>query len=139
MVRSMVTKYLVIKDIIHTIEDFKQEMFLSWAIDRNHIKHDLLLSLTNFVVNCFFVVNRFRNQNFFHSHSLDCYYMCNLLIIKGYKSLFGGGEGIATKTFYGNHFTIEGHPRVIFWKIELMEPIMDVLCQALIQVIDSTH
>ena len=29
MVRSMVTKYLVIKDIIHTIEDFKQEMFLS--------------------------------------------------------------------------------------------------------------
>ena len=53
MVRSMVTKYLVIKDVIHTIEDFnntisahfKQEMFLSWAIDRNHIKHDLLLSL----------------------------------------------------------------------------------------------
>ena len=61
MVRSMVTKYLVIKDIIHTIEDFKQEMFLSWAIDRNHIKHDLLLSLTNFVVNCF----SFQKSEFF--------------------------------------------------------------------------
>ena len=55
MVRSVATKYLVIKDVIHTIEDFKntisahfkQEMFLSWAIDRNHIKHDFLLSLTN--------------------------------------------------------------------------------------------
>ena len=57
----MVTKYLVIKDIIHTIEDFKQEMFLSWAIDRNHIKHDLLLSLTNFVVNCF----SFQKSEFF--------------------------------------------------------------------------
>ena len=45
--------------------------------------------------------------------------MCNLLIIKGYKSFLGGVEGIATKTFYGNHFTIEGHQRVIFWKIEL--------------------
>lgn len=45
--------------------------------------------------------------------------MCNLLIIKRYKSFLGGGEGIATKTFYGNHFIIEGHQRVIFWKIEL--------------------
>ena len=45
--------------------------------------------------------------------------MCNLLIIKGYKSFLGGGEGTGTKTFYGNHFTIEGHQRVIFWKIEL--------------------
>ena len=65
----MVTKYLVIKDVIHTIEDFnntisahfKQEMFLSWAIDGNHNKHDLLLSLTNFVVNCF----SFQKSEFF--------------------------------------------------------------------------
>ena len=28
---------------------FQQEMFLSWAIDQNHIKHDLLLGLSNFV------------------------------------------------------------------------------------------
>ena len=64
----MVTKYLVIKDIIHTIEDFKQEMFLSWAIDRNHIKHDLLLSLTNFVVNFF---SFHQNQSEFFSFSLS--------------------------------------------------------------------
>lgn len=61
MVKSMVTKYVVIKDVIHTIKGFnttilahfKWEMYLSWAIDRNLIKHDLLLGLSNFVVNCF--------------------------------------------------------------------------------------
>ena len=26
----------------------------------------------------------------------------------------GGGEGIATKIFYDDHFTIEGHQKVIF-------------------------
>ena len=113
----MVTKYLVIKDVIHTNEDFnfnntfsanwKQEMFLSWAIDRNCIKHDLLLGLSNFVVNCFSI----QKSEFLHSHSLDYYYMYNLLITKGYK--LGGVEGIATKNFYGDHFTIEGCQRVI--------------------------
>ena len=78
----MVTKYLEIKDVIHTIKGFnttilahfKQEMFLSWAIDRNCFKHDLLLGLNNFVVNCF----SFQKSEFFHSHSLNCYYMYNL-------------------------------------------------------------
>ena len=84
---------------------FQQEMFLSWAIDRNHIKHDLLLSLSNFEVNYF----SFQKSEFLRSPSLDCYYMYNLLIIKGYKFFLGGAEGIMTKIFCGNHFTIEGH------------------------------
>ena len=89
MVRGMVTEYLVIKYVIHTktfisntiSAHFKQELFLSWAIDRNHIKHDLLWSLSNFVVYCF----SFQKSEFLRSHSLDCYYMYNLLTIEGYK------------------------------------------------------
>ena len=54
MVRGMVTRYLVIKDVIPNIKGFNttnsthfnQEMFLSWAIDQNRIKHDLLLGLS---------------------------------------------------------------------------------------------
>ena len=84
MVKSIATKYLEIKDVIHTIKGFdttisahfKQEMFLSWAIDRNCIKHDLLLGLSNFEVNCF----SFQKSEFLHSH--NCYYMHNLYIIK---------------------------------------------------------
>ena len=66
--------------------------------------------------------------------------MYNLLIIKGYNFFFKGeGKGFQLKFFCGDHFTIEGHQTVIFWRIELMEPSMDVLSQTLIQVTDSMH
>ena len=85
MVISMVTTYLVIKDVIHNIKGFhatisahfKQEMFQSRAIDQNRIKHYLLPGLSNFVVNRFC----FKTAEFLHSHSHDHYY--NLSISKG--------------------------------------------------------
>ena len=45
-------------------------MFLSWAIDRNRIKHDLLLSLSNFAVNCFRFQIPFR---FWFQLEFDCH------------------------------------------------------------------
>ena len=84
MVRSMVTIYLVIKNVIPNIKGFnipisahfKQEMFLSETTNQNRIKHGFLLhvGLTNFVVNHFC----FQTSEFLHSHSLDHYH--NLLI-----------------------------------------------------------
>ena len=49
-----------------------------------------------------------------------------------------GGEGTATKSFYGDYFTIEGCQRVIFGKLSL-ESSMDVLNQTSLQVNDSIH
>ena len=68
MVRNMVTIYPVIKDVNPNIKGvnttnsahFKEETFLSLAIDQNRIKH-FLLGLGNFVVNHF----SFRQQRFF--------------------------------------------------------------------------
>ena len=49
------------------------------------------------------------------------------------------GEGIATKIFYGDHFTIGRRQKVIFFEKLSLEPSMDVLSKTFIQVVDSTH
>ena len=60
-IRNVVTRYQVIQDVIYYMEgfntnisaQFKCKMFLSWAIDKYFIEHNLSLSLSDFVVNHF--------------------------------------------------------------------------------------
>ena len=156
MLRSMVTKYLMTKDIFPNMKgfnttisaQFKQEMFLSWTSDQNCIKHDLLPGLSKFIVNCFCI------QTSVPSFSLPWPLLQSLNQQRSEHPKLAN-ESVATMLscspntlcratwnmlplmwvclFHSDHFVIEG----FFEKLSL-EPCMDVLSQTSIQVIDST-
>ena len=156
----MLNKYLVIKDAIHNIKGFhttisahfKQEMFFSWAIDQNHIKHDFLLGLCNFVVNhfCFHSpfshsspLSRFKlaNENtmtvLFGSLNNLCSAKWNILpLILVFFKVTGRQRMrpsfVLWQPFY-NWPSLQGK----FMKKLSLKPCMDVLSQTLIQVNDS--
>ena len=141
----MLNKYLVLKAAIHNIKGFhtiisahfKQEMFLSWAIDQNHIKHDLLLGLCTFVVNHAFLLPEIIVSPFSHSSPLSRFKLANentviasfsslnslcsakwnilLLILVVFLRRWVGGERDQV-LFYGNHFTIDSHYNANLWR-----------------------
>ena len=91
----------------------------SKILDEGPVNHDLLLSHSNFVSKLFLLP---KNRVSSLSSSWLLLHVYNPLIIRDMSFLLGGGggggggEGIATKIFYDDHFTIEGHQKVIFWK-----------------------
>ena len=52
---------------------------------------------------------------------------------------YGGGEGIATKIFYGTAILQLKVAKGLFFGNLSLEPSMDILSQTLLQVNDSTH